>query len=113
MKERERGEGKKEKKPQTNIANSFPVQYRCLIITYFLSRGLCTVARSEAGLTQTGESGIPHQSHWLGKEVPGEPGQPSRSVAYYDAASLYPSSGAFIFISFLISFFKPCKTNLT
>ena len=60
-------------------------------------RGLCTVARSEAGLMPNGQDGVPHHSHWLGTQVPGGPGQPSRSVAYYDAASLYPSSGEFFF----------------
>ena len=71
-------------------------------------RGLCTVARSEAGLMPNGQDGVPHHSHWLGTQVPGGPGQPSRSVAYYDAASLYPSSGEFFFflreevLSFLV-----------
>ena len=63
-------------------------------------RGLCTVARSEAGLMPDGQDGVPHHSHWLGTQVPGGPGQPSRSVAYYDAASLYPSSGEFFFFFF-------------
>ena len=63
-------------------------------------RGLCTVARSEAGLMPNGQDGVPHHSHWLGTQVPGGPGQPSRSVAYYDAASLYPSSGEFFFFFF-------------
>ena len=55
------------------------------------------MARSEAGLMPDGQDGVPHHSHWLGTQVPGGPGQPSRSVAYYDAASLYPSSGEFFF----------------
>ena len=65
-------------------------------------RGLCTVARSEAGLMPNGQDGVPHHSHWLGTQVPGGPGQPSRSVAYYDAASLYPSSGEFFFFFFFL-----------
>ena len=56
------------------------------------------MARSEAGLMPNGQDGVPHHSHWLGTQVPGGPGQPSRSVAYYDAASLYPSSGEFFFL---------------
>ena len=81
-------------------------------------RGLCTVARSEAGLMPNGQDGVPHHSHWLGTQVPGGPGQPSRSVAYYDAASLYPSSGEFFFagrsLEFLVrervlSFLTPPK----
>ena len=58
------------------------------------------MARSEAGLMPNGQDGVPHHSHWLGTQVPGGPGQPSRSVAYYDAASLYPSSGEFFFFFF-------------
>ena len=57
------------------------------------------MARSEAGLMPNGQDGVPHHSHWLGTQVPGGPGQPSRSVAYYDAASLYPSSGEFFFFA--------------
>ena len=63
------------------------------------------MARSEAGLMPNGQDGVPHHSHWLGTQVPGGPGQPSRSVAYYDAASLYPSSGEFFFFFFFFFFF--------
>jgi len=72
-------------------------------------RGLCTVARSEAGLMPNGQDGVPHHSHWLGTQVPGGPGQPSRSVAYYDAASLYPSSGEFFFARRSLEFFDSTK----
>lgn len=81
----------------------------------FFSSGLCSVFRSRAGdletlrkavdegrseadpaaapeaerLVSDREKDHAHNSHWLedGK------GGPSRFVAYYDAASLYPSSG--------------------
>ena len=87
---------------------------------YPFPRGLCTVARSEAGTTRRvgplpaaadgdavqegrgiadslpsssslqqsgqGSSGN-HHAHWM------KDGLPSRTVVYYDAASLYPSSG--------------------
>ena len=62
------------------------------------------MARSEAGLMPNGQDGVPHHSHWLGTQVPGGPGQPSRSVAYYDAASLYPSSGEFFLREEVLSF---------
>lgn len=59
-------------------------------------RGLCAVFRAEAGPlppTAGDDSGEQqqharnHHSHWR------DDGEPSRCLAYYDAASLYPSSG--------------------
>jgi len=68
---------------------------------FFTLRGLCTVSRSEAGLTSEGSPGVAHHSHWL------EQGQPSTTVAYYDAASLYPSSGKLRRGLWRESFFRP------
>ena len=63
----------------------------------FLScRGLCTILRSEAGgQTDLEETNVDvtvnraykNNAHWLPQ------GQNSNFVAYYDAASLYPTSG--------------------
>ena len=53
------------------------------------------MARSEAGTfprNPQDTQALLHNSHWLPRE-PGQNGLPSRHVAYYDAASLYPSSG--------------------
>jgi len=44
------------------------------------------------GLISRSEADSRHNSHWLHPLYDGE-GGPSRYVAYYDAASLYPSSG--------------------
>jgi len=46
----------------------------------------------EDGLISRSEADSRHNSHWLHPLYDGE-GGPSRYVAYYDAASLYPSSG--------------------
>lgn len=75
-----------------------------------MCRGLCTVIRSEAGQVPGGGGGggdadsenpdrrrrdyqnNQHLFDLIGGERPVE-GGPSRHVGYYDAASLYPSSG--------------------
>lgn len=63
--------------------------------------GLCSVYRSEAG--RIGENpdseNLKNNAHWLSEaeeydDGPFQP-QPSNTVAYYDAASLYPSSGEY------------------
>ena len=58
-----------------------------------LRRGLCQVLRTEAGNADDDDDDEPeyrNNAHWLPRSsCPG----PSSKVAYYDAASLYPSSG--------------------
>ena len=86
-----------------------------ILFSTFVSSGLCSIFRSRAGdpatlreavnegrlqndpaaapeverLVSDREEDHAHNSHWL----EGGKGGPSRFVAYYDAASLYPSSG--------------------
>ena len=61
-------------------------------------RGLCTILRSAAGgqdcVTDWDSREYKNNSHWLEDDgaADGEP-QDSNFVCYYDAASLYPSSG--------------------
>ena len=67
-------------------------------LTASSSSGLCVVARSEAGTFPTNPEdtqALLHNSHWLPSEPSDQSGLPSRHVAYYDAASLYPSSGMY------------------
>ena len=53
-------------------------------------------AAAAGGLVSTDERRQNNNIHWLEDEL-GEPcDAPSRYVAYYDAASLYPSSGAYL-----------------
>jgi len=75
----------------------------------FLSscRGLCTILRSEAGgqtdleeptahANATDNRAYKNNAHWLSSAAADggdDEGQPSNFVAYYDAASLYPTSG--------------------
>ena len=60
---------------------------------FFSLSGLCSIFRSEAGgqadRFAEGEEGLNYRNnaHWL------DNGEPSNFVAYYDATSLYPSSG--------------------
>lgn len=66
---------------------------------FHFARGLCSVYRSEAGqiVGQEDDFCRHNNSHWLPRSEDGRDFQPrpSRTVAYYDAASLYPSSGEF------------------
>jgi len=59
--------------------------------------GLCTVVRSEAGNLSDNprqdERAYLNNQHIFDVSQPGILGGPSNHVGYYDAASLYPSSG--------------------
>ena len=71
---------------------------------FYFSSGLTTILRSEAG-GQSDRFGptedielqqnYHNNAHWL---HPPEAALPSNFVAYYDATSLYPSSGELIFV---------------
>lgn len=61
---------------------------------FFVSRrGLCTILRSAAGGQDTvagwDRESYRNNAHWLRPELSGD----SNYACYYDAASLYPSSG--------------------
>ena len=63
-------------------------------MTLFSFSGLCSIFRSEAGgqadrFAEGEEEGLNYgnNAHWL------DNGEASNFVAYYDATSLYPSSG--------------------
>ena len=68
---------------------------------FFSLSGLCSIFRSEAGgqadrfdsaEAEAADQDLNYRnnSHWLNN------GEPSNFVAYYDATSLYPSSGEFV-----------------
>jgi hypothetical protein len=66
---------------------------------FFSLSGLCSIFRSEAGgqadrFDSAAEAdqdlNYRNNAHWLNN------GEPSNFVAYYDATSLYPSSGEFV-----------------
>jgi hypothetical protein len=71
-------------------------------------RGLCSIYRSQAGeftVRDNFDRNYYNNSHWLHSHqaqneehlhFTGVVGQPSKFVQYYDAASLYPSSGEMI-----------------
>ena len=76
---------------------------RCFCL-FLLCSGLCTIFRSEAGgqTERFDEEDVDktrnyhNNAHWLKDDndsTDGGGGQPSNFVAYYDATSLYPSSG--------------------
>jgi hypothetical protein len=67
---------------------------------FFSLSGLCSIFRSEAGgqadrfdsaeAAADQDLNYRNNAHWLNN------GEPSNFVAYYDATSLYPSSGEFV-----------------
>jgi len=67
---------------------------------FFSLSGLCSIFRSEAGgqadrfdsaeAEADQDLNYRNNAHWLNN------GEPSNFVAYYDATSLYPSSGEFV-----------------
>jgi len=85
------------------------------LASFVLYRGLCTILRSEAGgqddilqdVVDDDDDGAflkktySNNSHWLPEGQP----KASNHVAYYDAASLYPSSGEIFFLNLKHIFF--------
>jgi hypothetical protein len=73
------------------ITNNYIVSYFVLVCVCV--RGLCTILRGAAGgqdcVQDFDNDDYKNNSHWLSD------GENSNYVGYYDAASLYPSSGEF------------------
>ena len=74
--------------------------FKVFIRFFYFFSGLCTILRSEAGgqeerfegETSAAAGDYCNNAHWLGETN----AQASNYVAYYDATSLYPSSGKYI-----------------